>query len=75
MVVTTNRPLGIAEYVQLTHNKPIQLGDHICIVMNLTSGQKVEVDEVVEAYGHKWGVRKLKEHKEDYDCMCFVIEE
>ena len=73
MKVVSKEPLSVMELVRITKNKPIQLGSHMCRVMSLSVGQEVEVIEVVKAFGHKWGVKKLNEPKEDYDCFAFVV--
>lgn len=74
MLVKAGNPLDLVEYIKVTNNKPIELNGHMCRVLNVSKGQKMEVDEIVEEYNHKWGVCKCTKHK-DYDHLAFIVED
>lgn len=74
MVVTSREPLSLVEIFNITKNKPIKLGAYSCRVMCFSGDQQIEVVDVVEHKGYKWGIKPIKEPRQGYNALAFVIK-
>lgn len=75
MKVISGKPLPLSDLITITKLKAVHIGGYKCRVMNFSDGQEVEVVDVVEAHGHKWGIKKCIEPKKDYDNLAFIVQE
>lgn len=75
MIVTSREPLSLVEIFNITKNKPIKLGNYSCRVMCFSGNQQIEVVDVVEYGGHKWGIKPIGTPQQGYDALAFVVKE
>lgn len=74
MVVTSGEPLSLVEIFSITKNKPIKLGNYSCRVMCFSGNQQIEVIDVVEYKGYKWGIKPISEPRQGYNALAFVVK-
>ena len=75
MIVTSGKPLSLVEIFKITQNKPIKLGKYLCRVMCFSSNQQIEVADVIEYKGHKWGIKLMSKPQPNYNALAFIVKE
>lgn len=72
MFAVTATPLAVDEIFMLTgHDACTKMGDYDVRIMNFSTGQAIDVCDVVEWKGYTWGITPIGKPKPRYGYFAF----
>lgn len=76
MFVYSDNPMDITELVWFTGKDALmKIGDYKCRIMSFSPNQKIEVVDVVECKGKKFGIKEMSNPKPNYQYLAFLCKE